>query len=87
MEQAMEQQEVRKMISPATGRRFGHRISWSFREPTIAEMFSDSIVMAVMKADGVDPVALEAQLRGMAVPSAVPLAVPPAAARCGAACS
>jgi hypothetical protein len=78
----MEQQEERKMISPASGRRFGHRISWRFREPTIAEMLSDSIVMAVMKADGVDPVALEAQLRGMSVP----LAVPPAAARCGAAC-
>jgi hypothetical protein len=31
-------------------------------------MLSDSIVMAVMAADGVDPVALEAQLRGMADP-------------------
>jgi hypothetical protein len=28
-------------------------------------MLSDSIVMAMMKADGVDPVVLEAQLRGM----------------------
>jgi hypothetical protein len=74
----MQQQEVRKMISPAIARRFGHPISWHFREPTIAEMLSDSIVMAVMAADGVDPVALEAQLRGMAVPTV--------AARCGAAC-
>jgi hypothetical protein len=53
------------MISLAIARRCGSPISWSFREPTIAEMLSDSIVMAMMKADGVDPVVLEAQLRGM----------------------
>jgi hypothetical protein len=29
-------------------------------------MLSDSIVLAVMAADGVDPIALEAQLRGLA---------------------
>jgi hypothetical protein len=29
-------------------------------------MLSDSIVMAMMAADGVDPAVLEAQLRGMA---------------------
>jgi hypothetical protein len=29
-------------------------------------MLSDSIVMAMMTADGVDPVALEAQLRSVA---------------------
>jgi hypothetical protein len=54
------------MISLAIARRCVNPISWSFREPTIAEMLSDSIVMAVMAADGVDPIALEAQLRGMA---------------------
>jgi hypothetical protein len=47
----------------ATGRCVGNSMSWSQREPTIAEMLSDSIVVAVMKADGVDPVELEAQLR------------------------
>jgi hypothetical protein len=36
------------------------------REPTLPELLSDSIVKAVMKADGVDPTALEAQLRSMA---------------------
>ena len=35
-------------------------------EPSIAEMLSDSIVVAVMRADGVDPEALEAELRDMA---------------------
>jgi hypothetical protein len=54
------------MISLAIARRCGSPISWNFREPTITEMLSDSIVMAMMKADGVDPVVLEAQLRGMA---------------------
>jgi len=54
------------MISLAIARRCGSPISWSFREPTITEMLSDSIVMAMMKAGGVDPVVLEAQLRGMA---------------------
>jgi hypothetical protein len=54
------------MMSLAIARRCGNPISWSFREPTIAEMLSDSIVLAVMAADGVDPVALEAQLRGLA---------------------
>jgi hypothetical protein len=32
-------------------------------------MLSDSIVIAVMAADGVDPIALEAQLRGLAKPA------------------
>ena len=40
---------------------------WHHREPTIAEILSDSIVRAVMKADGVDPNVLEAQLRSMAL--------------------
>jgi hypothetical protein len=35
-------------------------------EPTIAEILSDSIVQAVMDADGVDPKRLEALLRSMA---------------------
>jgi uncharacterized Fe-S cluster-containing radical SAM superfamily enzyme len=35
-------------------------------EPTIAEILSDPIVRAVMEADRVDPVALEAQLRSLA---------------------
>ena len=54
------------MISLAIGRRSGNRVSWCTREPTITEMLSDSLVMAMMKADGVDPVALEAQLRSVA---------------------
>jgi hypothetical protein len=54
------------MISLAIARRCRSPISWSFREPTITEILSDSIVMAMMAADGVDPVVLEAQLRGMA---------------------
>jgi hypothetical protein len=54
------------MISLAIGRRRENPKSWCFREPTITEMLSDSIVMAMMAADGVDPIALEAELRGMA---------------------
>jgi hypothetical protein len=54
------------MISLPTGRRRTIPISLGFPEPTITEMLSDSIVMAIMAADGVDPVALEAQLRGLA---------------------
>lgn len=53
------------MISLAIARRRTIPISSGLREPTIREMLSDSIVRAVMAADGVDPVALEAQLRGM----------------------
>ncbi|HWF95288.1 MAG TPA: hypothetical protein VG291_10065 [Xanthobacteraceae bacterium] len=54
------------MISLAIGRHSRNRIGWCTREPTITEMLSDSLVMAMMKADGVDPVALEAQLRSVA---------------------
>jgi hypothetical protein len=50
----------------AIGRRIGNPMSWCRREPTITEILSDSIIVAVMKADGVDPSALEAQLRGIA---------------------
>jgi hypothetical protein len=38
-----------------------------FREPTITEILSDSIVRAVMRADRVDPEVLERDLRSMAV--------------------
>jgi hypothetical protein len=54
------------MISPAIGRRRSIPIRSGLSEPSIAEMLSDSIVMAMMAADGVDPVALEAELRGIA---------------------
>jgi len=47
-------------IDPCSGKRSG------FREPTLAEILSDTIVRAVMDADGVDPAALEAELRRMA---------------------
>jgi hypothetical protein len=53
------------MMSQAIGRRRTIPIRAGFSEPTITEMLSDSIVMAMMAADGVDPVALEAQLRGL----------------------
>ena len=54
------------MTVPAISRRRSIPIRTRSSEPTITEMLSDSIVMAVMAADGVDPVALEAQLRGLA---------------------
>jgi hypothetical protein len=54
------------MISIPGSRRRAIPISSGFPEPTIREMLSDSIVLAMMAADGVDPIALEAQLRGIA---------------------
>jgi hypothetical protein len=39
---------------------------WYQREPTIAEILSDSIVKAMMRADGVDPGMLERDLRSIA---------------------
>jgi hypothetical protein len=54
------------MISPAIGRRRAIPIRSGFCEPSIAEMLSDSIVIAMMAADRVDPIALEAELRGLA---------------------
>jgi hypothetical protein len=54
------------MALRAFGRGIGHPMTWYHREPTITEMLSDPIVMAVMKADGVDATALEAQLESMA---------------------
>jgi hypothetical protein len=47
-------------------RRIGNRMSFGRGEPTIAEILSDSIVQAVMEADGADPKRLEALLRSMA---------------------
>jgi hypothetical protein len=38
-------------------------MNWYHREPTLNEMLSDSIVRAVMEADGIDPQELEATLR------------------------
>jgi hypothetical protein len=42
------------------------------QEPTIAEMLSDSIVQAIMQADGVDPEALKKTLRDTAMHCASP---------------
>ena len=36
------------------------------REPSLGEVLSDPIIQAVMKADGVNPVSLEAELRQIA---------------------
>jgi len=38
-------------------------VNWYHREPTLDEMLSDSIIRAVMAADGVDPQELAATLR------------------------
>ncbi len=38
-------------------------MNWCHREPTLEEILSDSIIRAVMAADGVDPQELEAALR------------------------
>lgn len=40
---------------------------WCFHEPGLEDMLADSIVRAVMDADGVDPRALAATLRETAV--------------------
>ena len=44
----------------------GKNSVWYQREPTIAEILSDSLVRVVMRADGVDPQMLERDLRNMA---------------------
>jgi hypothetical protein len=44
----------------------GNKSVWYQREPTIAEILSDSLVRVVMRADGVDPEMLERNLRSMA---------------------
>jgi len=38
-------------------------MNWYYREPTLDEMLSDSIVRAVMEADGIDPQEVAATLR------------------------
>jgi hypothetical protein len=50
----------------AINRCIGNPMNWHHSEPTLTEILSDSIVKALMEADGVDPIALEVQLRGMA---------------------
>jgi hypothetical protein len=40
----------------------GDPMIWRQREPTLKELLSDSIVTALMSADGVDPLELEAML-------------------------
>jgi hypothetical protein len=47
--------------SPQASRSRAEPFVW-FREPTMAEMLSDPIVMAVMAADRVDPEVLERRL-------------------------
>jgi hypothetical protein len=54
------------MMLLAIVRCIGKSKNWNQSEPTITEIMSDSITIAMMKADGVDPLALEAQLRGIA---------------------
>jgi hypothetical protein len=48
------------------GRGIGTRFKWCGRDLTITEMLSDSIVQALMQADGIDPEMLKAQLRSIA---------------------
>lgn len=55
------------MVLSTIGRRMRPLTRWCRREPTIAEILSDPIIAALMNADGVDPDALEAQLRSTAL--------------------
>jgi hypothetical protein len=41
-------------------------MSWRHREPRLEDMLADSIVKAVMEADGVDPHELEIKLQQIA---------------------
>jgi hypothetical protein len=41
-------------------------MNWWYREPTLAELLSDSLVKLVMKADGVDIGELETMLHDVA---------------------
>jgi hypothetical protein len=36
---------------------------WHYREPTLEDMLSDSVIRAVMRADGVDPQELRTTLQ------------------------
>ena len=38
-------------------------MNWNHREPTLDEILSDSIVIAVMEADGINPQELSTTLR------------------------
>jgi hypothetical protein len=38
-------------------------MNWSYREPTLDEILSDSIIRALMETDGIDPQELAAALR------------------------
>jgi hypothetical protein len=55
------------MVVPTNDQGRGRPRVWYFREPTITEILSDSIVRAVMRADRVDPEILERDLRSIAV--------------------
>ena len=60
-------EKVESAMKPLiVGRRIKIQIKSCDDDPTITEIMSDPIVAAVMKADRVDPVALEAQLRSLA---------------------
>jgi hypothetical protein len=54
------------MARLAFGRHIENSMRWYRPEPTVAEILVDPIVQALMEADGIDPQALEAQLRNMA---------------------
>jgi hypothetical protein len=41
-------------------------MNWWYRDPTLAELLSDSLVKLVMKADGVDADELQTMLRNVA---------------------
>jgi hypothetical protein len=48
------------------GRRAAPSICWRDYDLTLADMLSDSIVQALMAADGVDPLTLQSELRTVA---------------------
>jgi hypothetical protein len=52
-------------------------MSWFSREPKLSEILSDSIVKALMNADGVNPIALEVMLRQIAAGDHAPIASDP----------
>ena len=52
-----------------------------YREPTLDEMLSDSIIQAVMAADGVDPQTVRATLRQVGKARSVPAWQHPPVAR------
>ncbi len=54
------------MALTTIGRRLGTPISRCGGDLTIAEMLSDSIVQALMEADGIDPEMLKELLRNVA---------------------